>query len=446
MHAPEKAQPVWQHALAILANTASSLSDENRLNLAGFLHMYLGDTYRISSQYAKSFEYLRRGMDFAPLMRTKRWIQMAISQGNNAGHAIADGTTEIHAKKDYRTAAAEGSKAQGEGARTAERLPIAHIPIASLDSLEEKMRKWHADVIKTVPPLYKEPKGARKGARKGADDFFSAAELMMDGALKLDVWDSPLQYPVHLVRGLRAKPWWTAADSTELSAVIKMLEDNFEAIRKEGKAVVQPPQRRTDEFKGELRVERKDSQQMEAKGWNSEHELTQVGGDWKQFILSMHGDWNAHGNRQRCSETPFTCKLLQSKPIISSCRVGQVKFSTMLPGTHVRKHAGPTNTRLRLHLPLFVPEAEVNVTKPPCRIQVGAEKTRTWKEGKVLAFDDSFQHEVWQEANAPRLVLIVDMWHPDLSNAQKEKIDGSYLNKADTLPLAQALEKLVTVN
>ena len=47
---------------------------------------------------------------------------------------------------------------------------------------------------------------------------------------------------------------------------------------------------------------------------------------------------------------------------------------------------------------------------------------RTWTEGKFIIFDDSFEHEVWHDGDSFRLVLIVDLWHPDLTEEQKESI------------------------
>uniref|UniRef100_A0A3B4A4F8 Aspartyl/asparaginy/proline hydroxylase domain-containing protein n=1 Tax=Periophthalmus magnuspinnatus TaxID=409849 RepID=A0A3B4A4F8_9GOBI len=76
----------------------------------------------------------------------------------------------------------------------------------------------------------------------------------------------------------------------------------------------------------------------------------------------------------------------------------QIKFSVMHPGTHVWPHTGPTNCRLRLHLGLVIP-------KTGCQ----------WEEGKVLIFDDSFEHEVWQDADSFRLIFIIDVWHPELT-------------------------------
>lgn len=47
---------------------------------------------------------------------------------------------------------------------------------------------------------------------------------------------------------------------------------------------------------------------------------------------------------------------------------------------------------------------------------------RTWEEGKFFIFDDSFEHEVWQEADRLRLILIVDLWHPDLTESDRNKL------------------------
>lgn len=85
----------------------------------------------------------------------------------------------------------------------------------------------------------------------------------------------------------------------------------------------------------------------------------------------------------------------------------------MLPGTKIRPHCGPTNCRLRAHLGLVVP--------PGPRIRVGNE-TRTWKQGKFIVFDDSFEHEVWHDGSKPRLVLMIDLWHPEITKEQRASI------------------------
>lgn len=47
---------------------------------------------------------------------------------------------------------------------------------------------------------------------------------------------------------------------------------------------------------------------------------------------------------------------------------------------------------------------------------------RFWEEGKILIFDDSFEHEVWQDADAYRLIFIVDVWHPELTSQQRRSL------------------------
>jgi aspartyl/asparaginyl beta-hydroxylase (cupin superfamily) len=86
-------------------------------------------------------------------------------------------------------------------------------------------------------------------------------------------------------------------------------------------------------------------------------------------------------------------------------RTGWACFSAMTPGTHTRPHCGTTNAKLRCHLPLRVPEG--------CKMRVGNE-VRRWVEGKLLVFDDSFEHEVWTAGDRARIVLVFDVYHPDL--------------------------------
>jgi len=88
----------------------------------------------------------------------------------------------------------------------------------------------------------------------------------------------------------------------------------------------------------------------------------------------------------------------------------QIKFSVMQPGVHVWPHSGPTNCRLRAHLGLVTPDGP--------RIRV-ANEIRSWKQGEFIVFDDSFEHEVWHDGDQVRLVLIVDMWHPELTAQEK---------------------------
>ena len=90
---------------------------------------------------------------------------------------------------------------------------------------------------------------------------------------------------------------------------------------------------------------------------------------------------------------------------LNSMIFGSHFFSRLSPGTHLSAHCGPSNLRLRCHLGLVVPDG--------VRIRVGDE-VREWRQGECLVFDDSFEHEVWHEGGADRIVLICDMWHPSV--------------------------------
>ena len=86
---------------------------------------------------------------------------------------------------------------------------------------------------------------------------------------------------------------------------------------------------------------------------------------------------------------PLTAGVLETLPEVISMVRGAAKVSVIEGGTHLRPHCGPSNTRMRIHLGLSVP--------PGCEIRVG-NRTRGWAEGRTLAFDDSFEHEVWHRA------------------------------------------------
>jgi aspartate beta-hydroxylase len=78
-------------------------------------------------------------------------------------------------------------------------------------------------------------------------------------------------------------------------------------------------------------------------------------------------------------------------------------------GTHIISHNGPTNRKLRLHLPLL------NVEKS--RLRAGDE-IKNFEENVPVIFDDSFNHESWHDGDKTRINLILDFWHPDLSDAE----------------------------
>ena len=93
---------------------------------------------------------------------------------------------------------------------------------------------------------------------------------------------------------------------------------------------------------------------------------------------------------------------------------GAVKVSIMKPGTRLATHAGPSNTRIRIHLGLVVPKGGPDVIG----IKAG-NVTSQWIEGKCIAFDDSFEHEAWNLSQEERVVLVVDVWHPEMDEPMR---------------------------
>lgn len=124
--------------------------------------------------------------------------------------------------------------------------------------------------------------------------------------------------------------------------------------------------------------------------------------DWGGFHL-LRGD-PVEPNASLCPETIEALKLVPH-PVIRG-RSPMALFSLLKPGTHIFPHNGLINTRLICHLPLVVPEG--------CRFRVGNE-TRPWEEGKLLIFDDSIQHEAFNEGASRRVVLLFEIWRPEIN-------------------------------
>jgi aspartyl/asparaginyl beta-hydroxylase (cupin superfamily) len=92
-------------------------------------------------------------------------------------------------------------------------------------------------------------------------------------------------------------------------------------------------------------------------------------------------------------------------------------FSILKPHTRIPPHTGVTNTRAIVHLPLIVPEN--------CGFRVGGE-TREWKVGTAFAFDDTIEHEAWNDSDHNRAVLIFDVWNPHLTVTEQNVIARYY--------------------
>ena len=130
-------------------------------------------------------------------------------------------------------------------------------------------------------------------------------------------------------------------------------------------------------------------------------------GAWNVYYLDLHNA-DVDMNRQRC---PETVAILDAIPR----RYGHAFFSAAAPMTHITPHHGPTNKKIRCQLPLICPEG--------CRLRVD-DRILTLEQGKAVLFDDSFIHEAWNShPSQARIVLIFDVWHPDLSPREIKFLD-----------------------
>ena len=114
------------------------------------------------------------------------------------------------------------------------------------------------------------------------------------------------------------------------------------------------------------------------------------------------------------AKCPSTAALLARLPLANIPEHAPTAFFSVLdPRTRIPAHTGVTNVRLVVHLPLRVP--------PGCGFRVGSE-TRVWQRGQAWVFDDTIEHEAWNDSDEPRGILIFDIWNPYLSEAERELV------------------------
>jgi len=131
---------------------------------------------------------------------------------------------------------------------------------------------------------------------------------------------------------------------------------------------------------------------------------------WSAYFLWNQGvAQSAH--MARC---PRTVAALKGAPQCDVPARGPTAFFSILDATtRIPPHTGVTNTRLTVHLPLLVP--------PGCGFRVGSE-IREWVERKAWVFDDTIEHEAWNNSDAPRAILIFDIWNPFLTATERDLV------------------------
>lgn len=193
----------------------------------------------------------------------------------------------------------------------------------------------------------------------------------------------PLQKSDFYVPGMPAKPWYDPKEIPEAA----IFESSYECIKGELMHILRE-RRGFDEpppvDKGIVKT-----------------------GAWDLFWIK-DGCKRFEENWAMCPETK---RIVHSLP-----RLGEsATFSALRPGSHIQPHTGVANLRLTLHLGLIVPE--------DCELSLG-DDVRHWEEGKCLVFDDSFSHHTINNSSTTRIILLADIWHPDLTDLEICVLEG----------------------
>ncbi len=140
---------------------------------------------------------------------------------------------------------------------------------------------------------------------------------------------------------------------------------------------------------------------------------------WSSYFLWKDGTRQA----EACAQCPGTAALLDSLPLSRQPGFAPtVVFSALDAHTHIPPHTGSTNVRLLVHLPLILPG--------PARFRVGNEE-RTWKMGEAWVFDDTIEHEAWNDADALRVIMILDVWNPYLNEEERDLVSTLMLARSE---------------
>jgi len=208
------------------------------------------------------------------------------------------------------------------------------------------------------------------------------------------VYPDPRQRPTFLLfPGLPTSPYF---DLGQLDWV-EALQGQLPAIRAELERLLPSPA-------GRERVLLSDAQEAESlRGLD-------VPPSWNGYYFYRHGE----RRDDNCRSCPATSAALDALPLSRIRDHGpEVLFSVFTAGTHLLPHRGVTNTRVVGHLPLIVPEK--------CALSVGGE-IHEWRVGRVVVFDDTYEHEAWNRSAQTRVVLIFDTWNPYLTAAERAAV------------------------
>jgi hypothetical protein len=213
----------------------------------------------------------------------------------------------------------------------------------------------------------------------------------------------PLAPPVFLYPGIKAKTYFDPAQFTGVEAIARQTD----SIRNEFLALTESS---LSEFAGRLG------------GLHAAADGKSMG-KWSMIPLIRNGIVV----EEFASRCPTTMRLAAG---LDLPKLGMISpslyFSVLEPKSRIAPHSGMTNARLIAHWPLIVPD--------DCGFRVGGE-TREWKVGTPMVFDDMTNHEAWNDSDRMRVVLIADLWRPELTPLEKMAV-ADLMDCSETLAAA----------
>ena len=223
------------------------------------------------------------------------------------------------------------------------------------------------------------------------------ALAVWSAAVTRGIWENAHQRPTSVWEpNLRAQPWWTASElGDKMHAAVLALQTGAKLVRDDLIAYLLEESDRAASDNGTKSL------------LTYQSEGIHTGGSWNELVMLQHGVWRGGGVRSAFGRTVALLKKIEAGEGV----IFNAKLSVLAGGARIEPHCGPSNARLRMHLCVLAADG--------ASILVGGVQ-KSWKSGKVVVFDDSFEHEVVHEGTRPRVVLIVDVWHPDLAAERRD--------------------------
>lgn len=267
--------------------------------------------------------------------------------------------------------------------------------------------------------------------------WYDDVHTLAAAAVRNGIWYNKWQRPPHFVPTLLCKSWHNPEDFE----MCRQLHTHYPTIRKEYDAYMEKLTNRKDWDDSDKTPGLGDVGGRE--GAIHDGGLTKSG-SWREVPIVANGKIN----KEYAELFPETTKILtthcRDAVGLALCGGGDVIFSVLTPGTRLRAHCGPSNSRLTCHLGIHVPKT----VEQGLKIRVAADAWRGWEEGRCVVFDDSCEHEVIYEEASPdeaypgdRVVLLANFWHPDF----EFKNDPEWREKSDKMMASIEVESLPQV-